>query len=229
MNKSTFLLLHGALSTQNEMQALKDQLELKGHEVYALTFSGHGKDSVLKEFRIETFAQDIDQFIEKHQLKNVHLFGHSMGGYAALYYQVYAENPRTMAITTYGTKFDWSEISVRQEIPKLNPATISAKVPNLKNKLVMDHGQNWEKILSNTVHMMEHLEKLDGLTEVDLNSIKIPVVLMLGEEDKMVTEIETQKTAYSIEKCAVEKVPASPHEFHRANLNYIVNFLCQRN
>lgn len=229
MSKKTFLLLHGALATQSEMLPLKDLLSEKGHEVFHFTFSGHGKDSSIKEFRIETFAQDIEEFIEKHQLSQVHLFGYSMGGYAALYYQVNAENPKASAITTYGTKFDWSEESIRKEIPKLDPELIAAKVPHFKEKLIESHGENWEKVLSNTAHMMEHLEKLDGLTEVDLNSIEIPVVLMLGEEDKMVSKSETQKAASSIKKSAVLPVANSPHDFSRADLNFIVNFLSQRN
>lgn len=225
----TFLLLHGALATKTEMLLLKELLLQKGHVVHDLTFSGHGLESPLKEFRIETFAQDIDDFLQKNQLKDIHLFGYSMGGYAALYYQAYAEHPVASAITTYGTKFDWSEISIRKEIPKLDPAIIAAKIPKFKEHLVQLHGENWEKILSNTAHMMEHLEKLDGLISIDLNSIEIPVVLMLGDQDKMVSEQETQKTVNDLKNAAMIKVPASPHELNRADLNYIVNFLCQRN
>lgn len=228
MTKMTFLLLHGALATESEMVSLKEKLIEKGHEAYSLTFSGHGKDSKLSEFRIEKFAQDIEQFIDEKHLSHVHLFGYSMGGYAALYYLAHAENPKASSITTYGTKFDWSEASIKKEIPKLDPQMITEKVPAFKEKLKILHGDNWEKILSNTAHMMEHLEKLDGLTAIDLESISIPAVLMLGENDKMVTTAETETTANQLPKATMLKVPASPHDFAKVDLNFIVNFLCHK-
>lgn len=228
MSPTHFLLLHGALATETEMLPLKERLLEKGHMVHTLTFSGHGENAKLSEFRIEIFAQDIENFIEQKHLTNVHLFGYSMGGYAALYYQAHSENPQTSAITTYGTKFDWSPESVKKEIPKLDPKMIASKAPPFREKLIELHGEHWEKILSNTAHMMEHLEKLDGLTKIDLESISIPVVLMLGENDKMVTTAETEMIANQLPKATMLHVPASPHDFAKADLNFIVNFLCHK-
>lgn len=48
-------------------------------------FSGHGENAVgPSEFRNDLFAKDLDQFIKRINLSAPAIFGHSMGGNAAL-------------------------------------------------------------------------------------------------------------------------------------------------
>jgi len=222
------LFLHGALGTSLDFNALKVILEEKGLQTLSFDFSGHGKSGVWpEEFRIDLFARDLDAFLNKHHLKNVAVFGHSMGGYVALYHKLNFENSPLSTIMTYGTKFNWSENAVQKEIPMLNPEHLAEKFPNHAQLLKEKHGERWKALMRSTAHMMQNLEKLDGLNRDDFMDFDIPVMLMLGDQDRMVSSEETNLTASWIPHASVKTIAHSKHELERANIKEISEVILQ--
>lgn len=217
--RSTILFLHGALGVAEDMRPLMGLLEEKGYRCLAFTFSGHGKESSSPDhFRIEHFAQELDSYIRQHQLNAPAVFGHSMGGYVALFHKAHFEDSPISTIFTYGTKFNWSESVVQKELPMLDPEHLQQKYPSLMEMLIAKHGKDrWKHLLRSTAHMLQNLEKLDGLTREDLDDINIPVVLMLGDQDRMVSSEETQLTANWIKSAQVKTISHSKHDFERAH------------
>lgn len=220
--KSPIIFLHGALGVSEDMKPLMDLLAEKGFDTYAFNFSGHGLGAVdPAQFRIDHFAQDLEQFLKSKNLKNPVVFGYSMGGYVALYHKANFEDSPIKMIFTYGTKFNWSENAVSKELPMLVPEHISDKFPTFAETLLHKHGERWKQILRLTAHMMQNLERLDGLTKEDLNDIEIPVVLILGDQDRMVTSEETQLTSNALHHSQVKTISHSKHELERTNLREI--------
>ena len=87
MAKKTLLCLHGALGTVQDFAPVANALA-ENFDIKLLNFSGHGTGTYWpKEFRIETFAQELEDFFKEHSLKEVAVFGYSMGGYVALYHR----------------------------------------------------------------------------------------------------------------------------------------------
>jgi len=78
------LLLHGAIGAKDQLQPLAEKLK-NDFTVHSLSFSGHGAETMPGIFSIETFAQDVLNYLQKNDLKQVSVFGYSMGGYVALY------------------------------------------------------------------------------------------------------------------------------------------------
>lgn len=217
--KPTIIFLHGALGTSADFQPLMDLLTEKQYRCLTFNFSGHGKGSQSPEqFRIEFFAQELDKYIRTHKLTNPIVFGHSMGGYVALFHKAHFENSPISTIFTFGTKFNWSETTVARELLMLNPEHVLQKFPSFAETLREKHGDDrWKPLMLSTAHMIQNLEKLDGLTKEDLEDINIPVILMLGDQDRMVTTEETQLTANWIKGAQVKTVAHSKHELERAN------------
>lgn len=227
-SKSPIIFLHGALGVAEDLTPLKDLLKDRGYETHSFNFSGHGKESSdPAQFRIDHFANDLEHFLKSKNLKNPVVFGYSMGGYVALYHKANFEDSPIKMIFTYGTKFNWSEKAVSKELPMLVPEHLLEKFPNFAESLTQKHGERWKQILRMTAHMMQNLERLDGLSKEDLNDIDIPVVLILGDQDRMVTSEETHLTSSALHHSQVKTISHSKHELERTNLREIAEIIVQ--
>lgn len=224
--KQPILFLHGALGTADDMSPLMTILRERGHEALSFSFSGHGKSAAdPAQFRIDLFANDLEKFIKQNNLKAPVVFGYSMGGYVALYHKANFEDSPIRKIFTYGTKFNWSEKAVSKELPMLNPVHLMEKFPHFAGALKEKHGERWKSLLLSTAHMMQNLERLDGLTREDMSDIDIPVVLILGDQDRMVTTEETLLTSSWLHHAQLKTISHSKHELERSNLREIADVI----
>lgn len=224
--KPSIIFLHAALGTSKELEPLMKIMSDRGFRTLAFDFSGHGKTtSQPANFRIETFAQELDSFIKNNKLTAPAVFGHSMGGYVALFHKANFEDSPITHVFTYGTKFNWSESAVLKELPMLVPEHIEEKFPAFRDVLSERHGEKWKHLLRSTAHMMSNLEKLDGLTREDLASIEIPVCLMLGDQDRMVGGEETQLAHRHLHHSDVKTITHSKHDLDKANLKEIAGIM----
>jgi esterase/lipase len=224
--KPAILFLHGALGTAKDLEPLMTIFQERGYETHTFTFSGHGSESQdPSHFRIETFAQDLENYLKKTGLKDLVVFGYSMGGYVALFHKANFEDSPLKSIFTYGTKFNWTAQAVAKELPMLNPQHLEEKFPQFVETLKGKHGERWKHLLRLTAHMMQNLERLDGLTKEDLASIDVPVTLILGDQDRMVTSEETHLTSSWIHHCQVKTISHSKHELERANLKELAHIV----
>lgn len=225
-SKPTLLFLHGALGTAQDMEPLMGLLREKGYATHSFNFSGHGQGAAEPtEFRIDLFARDLEKFLKDNQLKNPIVFGYSMGGYVALYHKANYEDSPIDRIFTYGTKFNWSEKAVSKELPMMNPDHLLEKFPNFAESLKQKHGDRWKQLLRSTAHMMQNLERLDGLTREDMSEIDVPVILILGDQDRMVTSEETHLTSSWLHHSQVKTISHSKHELERSNLKEIADLI----
>lgn len=224
--RPTIIFLHAALGTSKELEPLMKIMSDRGFRTLAFDFAGHGLTSSLpQDFRIETFAQELDAVVRNNNLTAPAVFGHSMGGYVALFHKANFENSPITHVFTYGTKFNWSESSVLKELPMLVPEYIEIKFPSFRDILKDRHGEKWKHLLRSTAHMMQNLEKLDGLTREDLASVEIPVYLMLGDQDRLVSGEETQLAHRHLHHSEVRTITHSKHDLDKANLKEIAGIM----
>ncbi len=227
-NKKAIIFLHGALGVSKDLSPVMDYLKEKGHETYSFDFSGHGQDSKWPdEFRIDMFARELDTFIQNNKIKDPVVFGYSMGGYVALYHKANFEDSPISHVLTYGTKFNWTEKSVGRELPMLDPDHLRDRFPHFAETLKQKHGERWKQLLRSTAHMMQNLEKLDGLTREDLHDVGIPVTLILGDQDRMVSSEETNLTASWLHYSQIKTLTHSKHELERSNLRELANIILE--
>ncbi len=217
MAKKTLICLHGALGTVENFTHIANALN-ESFDLKLLNFSGHGKGTYWpKDFRIDTFAQELEDFLKQQKLTDVAVLGYSMGGYVALYHKSHYEDSPISSIFTYGTKFNWSEESVALEIPKLDPVTIQTKVPHLAEQLENLHGERWKQLVRTTAHMMQNLQKLDGLSHEDLADVSCPVIISRGSADKMVSLEESEKAANHLLNGRYVEFLDAKHELQSVN------------
>ncbi|MGD0117338.1 MAG: alpha/beta fold hydrolase, partial [Candidatus Binatus sp.] len=77
----TFVLVHGAWHGAWCWAAVVNQLEKLGDNAYAVDLPGHGMNRVDRsKVTLQSYVDSVADFIEQHDLKNVVLAGHSLGG-----------------------------------------------------------------------------------------------------------------------------------------------------
>lgn len=79
-----FLILHGFLGMSDNWKTLGKQFAKDGFQVHLIDQRNHGKSPHSDEFSYQLMAEDIAAYCKEHQLENIILLGHSMGGKTAM-------------------------------------------------------------------------------------------------------------------------------------------------
>lgn len=219
--KKNIVLLHSTLGVAKDLAPLKELLS-QDFNVLSFNFSGHGpKSAIPKNFTVEQFASELDHYLREHKLQDVAVFGYSVGGYVAIYQKAHFEDSPISQIITYGTRFNWTQEHLSKEMPKLNPEEVEHRHPDVAGMLREKHGDNWKTLMRSTAHMYQNLEKLDGLTKEDLEDVHIPVLLLVGDEDRSVTKEESILFKNWLHSVQVKTISHSKHEIERINFSEI--------
>jgi len=79
-----FIILHGFLGMSDNWKTLGNKFAEAGYQVHLLDQRNHGRSPHTPEMNYEVLAKDIFDYCQTHNLKNIILLGHSMGGKAAM-------------------------------------------------------------------------------------------------------------------------------------------------
>jgi len=81
-----FVILHGFLGMGDNWKTLGKQFSEKGYEVHLVDQRNHGRSPHNDEFNYDVLAEDLNKYCQTHQLTNIVLLGHSMGGKTAMFF-----------------------------------------------------------------------------------------------------------------------------------------------
>jgi pimeloyl-ACP methyl ester carboxylesterase len=209
------ILLHGALGCKSHWDHILPYLD-KDLRIHNLNFPLHGGDAAdHKDLELLDLTGFVEQYIQAHRLKKFAIAGYSMGGYIGLYLAI-RHLPGLEQLITLGTKLNWSPEIAEEEIAKLN---IESLAP-IHEKLQHEHGAQWKDVISATHSIMRSIGK-DPIRKEQMPEIQIPVCLLLGEKDKMVTAGETIAFAEVNPHCTYEILPAQPHLLERVDASLV--------
>lgn len=216
MTPETLILLHGALGTETQFDRLKTALE-PHFDVHVFTFEGHGGVLLTGTFGISTFLENVQLYMNDHQLEKASFFGFSMGGYVAL--KMASLHPEKVEkVITYGTKFDWTPEFSAGEVRKLNPGKIVEKVPHFAQHLASVHAPlDWKKVVNDTAEMMTNLGTKNELTEAIFKTISQPTLVLLGELDQMATLEESKAVADFLPNGTFEMIDGFEHQIEKVD------------
>ena len=218
--KPTLLLLHGALHTSGQFTVLSERLE-PFFTVFTLDFSGHGKVAYEGELNMSVLVQDITKYIDKMDCETCHIFGYSMGGYAAVSYA--KSQPKKLgSIITLGTKWDWNPASSAKEISMLDPDMMAEKIPSYVVKLQSLFGENnWVNVVRNTANLMFDLGQGGALTENDFRNMETEVLILRGSEDKMVSAESSVEVAGWLKNGSYKEIEGAPHPLEKVDVGVL--------
>jgi pimeloyl-ACP methyl ester carboxylesterase len=221
MKKSDLLLLHGALGDKSQFDSLIPLIEAN-FTVHTLDFEGHGHAPLIHNiFRNEHFMENIINYLDKHDLFCVDIFGYSMGGFVGLC--MAGNHPqRVRRVFTLATKFNWTPAIAAKEATFLDADTIEKKVPLFARALEERHkAAGWKKVLALTREMFFHIGNNKPLTDSDFQKIANPVRLSLGDRDMMVSIEETVAVFRSLPDGQLQILPSTYHPFEKVPMDII--------
>ena len=220
MPKPTLLLLHGALGSPATLHPLADLLAAD-FTVKTLAFAGHGGREVNSAtFTLPAFGAEVLAFLQAEPYP-VHVFGYSMGGYAALL-AARQKPARLASLTTLGTKLDWSPESAAAETRQLDPVAMQAKVPAFVEQLRELHAPtDWATVVTATAQLMRAADAAPPLASADYPAILVPVQLLVGDADRTVDASVAAAVAAQLPHGEFALLPDTPHPLARVNLELL--------
>ncbi|UPL47581.1 alpha/beta fold hydrolase [Hymenobacter sublimis] len=219
----TILLLHGALASEAQLKFLTRELP-PFYAVHSFSFTGHaGRPLAAADFTMKCFAQEVTEFIQRQSLPPVHVFGYSMGGYAALSAAVTAPE-LFRSITTLGTKFDWSPATALGEMRRLDAEAMREKAPQVVEQLTRLHAPTpLPELLTATSAMLRNLGEAPLLTPAKLSELEVPVQVLVGELDKTAGVDASRHFADHMPRATFEIIMNTPHALEKVNPDLLVN------
>ncbi len=79
-----FVILHGFLGMSDNWKTLGNRFSEAGFEMHLVDQRNHGRSFYNDTFDYEAMAEDLKHYCEAHNLKDILLLGHSMGGKTAM-------------------------------------------------------------------------------------------------------------------------------------------------
>lgn len=205
----TLVFLHGALGCSSHWRSVTELLS-DDFEIYCPDFPGHGKsESQDMPYTISGLTQFIEAYVSENDLKDFILIGYSMGGYAALKFA--SNRPHQLkGLITVATKMEWSESIAENEIANIN----REKLQPVILKMQTEHGSNWPALIDNTHHILRSIGKSPLNKEV-LSGIEVPLFVLRGERDKMVSAEESRILAESVDGSTYLELEGQGHLLER--------------
>lgn len=100
------LILHGFLGMLDNWKTIGTQFSTEGFEVHMLDMRNHGRSMQSDDFNYEIMAKDIYDYCVGHNLEQVDVIGHSMGGKTAMLFAcTYPEKTHKLIVADIGPKF----------------------------------------------------------------------------------------------------------------------------
>lgn len=219
------ILLHGALGHVGHFEQLAAMLS-PHFRIHTFDFYGHGTSALPQQgIAMQDYVEQLQAFCEAEKLVQPYIFGYSMGGYVALCYAL-ANPGRVVSVLTLATKFDWTIDGAAKEAAMLQPDKIAEKIPRYAMQLEAIHGKDkWRELLPAIAGMMTKLGAQPILQSEQLQQIDMPVQLMVGDLDVMVSIEETRNVARQISNARFAVLPATKHSIEQVRLSLLVDLI----
>ena len=99
------LIVHGFLGMSDNWKSIGSKFAENGFEVHLLDLRNHGRSLHSEDFNYKVMANDVLDYCQQHQLKNIDLIGHSMGGKVAmLFATTFSEMVNKLIVADIGPK-----------------------------------------------------------------------------------------------------------------------------
>jgi len=83
-----FIILHGFLGMSDNWKTLGNKFSDEGFEIHLVDQRNHGRSFWDDEFNYEILVNDLKNYCDEHQLEDIILLGHSMGGKTAMLFAI---------------------------------------------------------------------------------------------------------------------------------------------
>ncbi len=193
----TLVLLHGFLENQNIWNYYSEQLS-KNCKVITIDLPGHGRSENISEVHsMELMAEVIDELLQRLQIREYVIVGHSMGGYVSLAFaEMFPKGCKGFGVFHAHALADSTEAKINRgraiQVVKANHKDfISQFIPDLFTLRNQEKYANEIKQLQAESRQMEKegiIAALNGMRQRSeklqlLKKARVPVLFIIGKKD----------------------------------------------
>ena len=238
------LILHGFLGMSDNWKTLGSKYSEHGMQVHLIDQRNHGRSFHAEEFNYDILAEDLRNYIEQHELRDVIILGHSMGGKTAMQFAVrYPNLIQKLIVADIAPKYypphheyiinglnhlDFGVIKSRGEADSELSKYIQEKGIRqflLKNLYWVEKGKlafrfNLE-VLS---HKMEEIG--EGLSAID--QYNGPTLFLRGDKSEYIIPSDGEIIRRHFPNAVIESIDHAGHWLHAENPTQFFNKLEKR-
>lgn len=198
----TLVFIHGggvnSLCWKHQFEYFKQ----KKYSLLILDLRGHGRSKgKRKANNFKNYAKDLELILQKENIKNIILIGHSMGGLISLeYYHLFPKRIKSIILLASLPTVKLSRIKSLKRILEFYLRVKRSKKYNKKYPREMFHPS-----LTTIVKYHSAIRKFSG--EKILNEIKVPVLVLAAKNDEFFSPNQLKESARSIKNSTFKTLP----------------------
>ena len=240
------IILHGLFGQSDNWNTLAKRFAEKGFHVFTIDQRNHGLSPHSDVWNYQAMAEDLKEFIDHHQLQQVILLGHSMGGKTLMFFELLFPNvaqklivadiaprayePHHDAVLMALNAVDFSEINTRKDAE----AILGTYISDFGTKQFLLKNIYWREDESK---QMDWRFNLKTITK-EYNNIGVPVpdfksdtktLFIRGEKSNYITDEDEKDIASRFSNYQLKTITNSGHWVHAeqpdAFLNCVMEFI----
>ncbi len=240
-----FIILHGFLGMGDNWKTLAKQFSESNYQVHLVDQRNHGRSFHSDDFDYELMADDLKAYCEEHNLNDIILLGHSMGGKTAMLFStLYPELVKKLIVADISPRYypvhhdtileglsslDFSEIKSRGEADKALSNYIKdqgIRMFLLKNLYWVEKGQlglriNLPVLKDNVAEVGEALP-IHATFEKDTMFLRGDRSEYIGEQDEAIIHRHFPNSEIVTISNAGHWLHAeNPEDFYQAVINFL--------
>ncbi len=240
------IILHGLFGQSDNWNTLAKRFAEKGFRVFAIDQRNHGLSPHSDEWNYQVMAQDLKEFIDTHNLHDIILLGHSMGGKTVMFFeQQYPNLAQKLIIVDIAPRaYDAHHDSVLKALNAVNFSEINTRkdaeailgeyIPDLGTKQFLLKNIYWRE---DETKQMAWRFNLKAITK-EYNNIGVSVpqfasstetLFIRGAKSNYITDEDEQNIASHFSNYKLKTIANSGHWVHaeqpEAFFNCVMEFI----
>jgi len=184
------VIIHGANSAASEMAPFIEALRPYTQAV-APSLPGHGGRALPERMTVADFAADVIAYMDREGIARDVITGYSFGGLVALYVARHYPQ-RVTAVVALATKHVFDDATIAHWTHLVQPERLARPGNPRTAELERIHAPNdWRDVARENAKMFASLRQAPPLTESDLRSITVPVMVVSSNLDQILPWSET--------------------------------------
>jgi len=244
-SNKNIIIVHGFLGMGDNWISQANKIAESGFKVHLIDLRNHGKSFWSNEFSFDLMVEDIYEYIIYHNISNLYMIGHSMGGnISMLFAKNYPELIKKIIIVDIVPKaykphhdyileslksLDFNIIKSRNDADsQLSKLISDIRVRQFLLKNIYWKDQDTLGLKINLEILFKFKNKLSLVFKEDF-SFKKPTLFIHGENSNYVEESDYDLMSSYFKNLEIVKVPSASHWVHADNpkffLEKTINFL----
>lgn len=224
------VILHGFLGMADNWKTLGKYWSQNGYQVHLIDQRNHGRSLHSEDFNYTLLAQDLQDYCDQHQLDQIYLLGHSMGGKVAM--KAATDFPHLiekMVVADIAPKeyaphhsdiinglksLDFNHITKRNEADE----QLALVIPDagtrqflLKSLYRVDKNRfGWRFNLN----VLGNSQQMIGFQEAIQEQIQIPTLFVRGGDSGYILDSDMMLIEHAFAKAELKTIPNAGHWLH---------------